>query len=53
VILQKGALAVVYGEEETSRFLAAVQRLKRQLKQQQRQARLARLRARSALRKQR
>ena len=44
---------MLFGEDETSRFLAAVQRLKRQMKQQRRQARQAKQRARSALRKQR
>jgi hypothetical protein len=42
---------MVYGEPETSRFLAAVERLKRQLRLRERQTRLAKQRVRAALRK--
>jgi hypothetical protein len=42
---------MIYGEPETSRFLAAVQRLKRQQRRKERQTRLAKQRVRSALRK--
>jgi hypothetical protein len=44
---------MIYGEPETSRFLAAVQRLKRQQRRKERQTRLAKQRVRSALRKMR
>lgn len=47
----KGDLAVVYGELDTSRFLAAVQRLKRQQHRRERLTRLAKQRVRAALRK--
>lgn len=47
----KGAGAVIFGEPETPRFLAAVQRLKRHKQKQQQQARQARQRLRSVLRK--
>ena len=49
----KGAVAVIYGEPETARFLVAVQRLKRQLRRKERQTRLAKQRVRAALRKMR
>jgi hypothetical protein len=49
----KGAVAVIYGEPETPRFLVAVQRLKRQLRRKERQTRLAKQRVRAALRKMR
>jgi hypothetical protein len=49
----KGALAVIYGEPDTPRFLAAVQRLKRQQRKRERQTRQAKLRVREALRKMR
>jgi hypothetical protein len=42
---------VIYEEPETSRFLAAVQRLKRQQRRKQRETRLAKQRVRAALRK--
>jgi hypothetical protein len=44
---------VLYGEPETSRFLAAVQRIKKQQRQKERQTRQAKQRVRSALRKMR
>jgi hypothetical protein len=44
-------LAVIYGEPETSRFLAAVQRLKRHKHRQQQQTRQAQKRLRAALRR--
>jgi hypothetical protein len=44
---------MVYGEPETSRFLAAVRRLKRQQRQRERQTRLAKQRVRATLRKMR
>ena len=47
----KGGLAVLYGEPDTSRFLAAVQRLKRQQRKRERLTRLAKQRLRIALRK--
>jgi hypothetical protein len=42
---------MLYGEPETSRFLAAVERLKKQQRLKQRQTRLAKQRVRSVLRK--
>jgi len=51
VILRKGELAVVFGEPDTLRFLAAVQRLKRQTQKRERQTRLAKQRCRAVLRK--
>jgi hypothetical protein len=42
---------MLYGEPETSRFLAAVQRLKRQQRRKVRLTRQAKQRVRSALRK--
>ena len=42
---------MLYGEPETTRFLAAVQRLKRLQRKQQRQTRLAKQRARAVVRK--
>jgi hypothetical protein len=47
----KGGLAVLFGEPDTSRFLAALQRLKRQQRKRERQTRLAKQRVRAALRK--
>ncbi len=44
---------MIYGEPETSRFLAAVRRLKRRQRRQERQTRMAKQRVRSALRKMR
>jgi hypothetical protein len=44
---------MLYGEPETTRFLAAVQRLKRLQRKRQRQTRLAKQRVRAALRKMR
>jgi hypothetical protein len=44
---------VLYGEPETSRFLAAVQRIKKQQRQKARQTRQAKQRLRSVLRKMR
>jgi hypothetical protein len=44
---------MLYGEPETSRFLVAVQRLKRQQRRKDRQTRLAKQRIRAALRKMR
>jgi hypothetical protein len=49
----EGALAVIYGEPDSPRFLAAVQRLKRQQRKKVRQRRLAKQRVRLALRKMR
>ena len=49
----KGTSAVIYGEPETPRFLAALQRLKRQQRRKERQTRLAKQRLRAALRKMR
>jgi hypothetical protein len=49
----KGAVAMIYGEPETPRFLAALQRLKRQQRKKERQTRLAKQRVRVALRKMR
>jgi hypothetical protein len=44
---------VIYGEPETSRFLVAVQRLKRQQRRKERLTRRAKQRVRAALRKMR
>ena len=44
---------MLYGEPETPRFLAAVQRLKRQQLRKARQTRLAKQRVRAVLRKMR
>ena len=44
---------MLYGEPETTRFLAAVQRLKRLQRKRERQARLAKQRVREVLRKMR
>jgi len=49
----KGVAAVIYGEPETSRFLVALQRLKRQQRKKERQTRQAKQRVRAALRKMR
>lgn len=51
--LSKGALAMIYGEPETLRFLAAVQRMKRDQRRKERQTRLAKQRVRAVLRKMR
>jgi hypothetical protein len=44
---------VIYGEPETSRFLAALQRLKQAQRHKEQQTRLAKQRVRAALRKMR
>ena len=44
---------MLYGEPETARFLAAVERLKRQRRRKNRETRLAKQRIRVALRKMR
>jgi hypothetical protein len=44
---------MIYGEPETSRFLAAVRRLKRLQRKRERQTRQAKQRVRAALRKMR
>jgi hypothetical protein len=44
---------MIYGEPETPRFLAAVQRLKRLQRQRERQTRQAKQRVRAVLRKMR
>jgi hypothetical protein len=44
-------VAVIFGEPETARFLAAVQRLKRQQRRKEQKTRLAKQRVRAALRK--
>jgi hypothetical protein len=44
---------MLFGEPETSRFLAAVQRIKRQQRRRVRQTRIAKQRARAVLRKMR
>ena len=44
---------MLYGEPETARFLAAVERLKRQRRRKNRETRLAKQRLRTALRKMR
>ena len=44
---------MIYGEPETSRFLAAVQRLKREQRKRERLTRQAKQRVRQALRKMR
>jgi hypothetical protein len=46
-------IAVIYGEPETSRFLAALQRLKREQRHKERQTRQAKQRVRDSLRKMR
>jgi hypothetical protein len=48
-----GGIAMLYGEPETSRFLAAVQRIKRLQHKRERQTRLAKQRVRAVLRKMR
>jgi hypothetical protein len=50
-ILVKGDFAMVYGEPETSRFLAAVERLKQAKQRKKRQTREAKQRVRATLRK--
>jgi hypothetical protein len=42
---------MIYGEPETLRFLAAVQRLKREQRRKEKQTRLAKQRVRTMLRK--
>jgi hypothetical protein len=42
---------MIYGEPETPRFLAALQRIKKQQRKKVRQTRLAKQRVRAALRK--
>ena len=42
---------MIYGEPETSRFLAALQRIKREQRRKIQQTRLAKQRVRAALRK--
>ncbi len=42
---------MIYGEPETSRFLAALQRLKRQQRRKEQQTRQAKQRLRTVLRK--
>jgi len=44
---------MIYGEPETSRFLAAVQRIKREQRRKARRTRLAKQRVRAVLRKMR
>ena len=44
---------MLYGEPETARFLAAVQRIKRERRRKERQTRQAKQRVRAALRKMR
>jgi hypothetical protein len=44
---------VIYGEPDSPRFIAAVQRLKRQQRKKERQTRIAKQRVREALRKMR
>jgi len=44
---------VIFGEPDSPRFLAAVQRLKRQQRKKEKQTRLAKQRVRVALRKMR
>ena len=44
---------MIYGEPETPRFLAALQRIKRRQRKKERQTRLAKQRVRAALRKMR
>ena len=51
--IPKGAAAMIYGEPETSRFLAAVQRIKREQRRKARRTRLAKQRVRAVLRKMR
>jgi hypothetical protein len=48
-----GDIAMLYGEPETSRFLAALQRIKRLQNKRERQTRLAKQRVRAVLRKMR
>jgi hypothetical protein len=50
---RKEKVAVIYGEPETLRFLAAVQRLKREQRKRERLTRQAKQRVRQALRKMR
>ena len=50
-MVRKEQSPMIYGEPETARFLAAVQRLKRELRRKEKQTRLAKQRVRSALRK--
>ena len=48
-----GGVAMLYGEPETIRFLAALQRIKRLQHKRERQTRLAKQRVRAVLRKMR
>jgi len=47
----KGAIAMIYGEPETARFLAALQRIKKQQRRKERLTRQAKQRMREMLRK--
>ena len=51
--MRKGQVAVIYGEPETMRFLAAVRRLKLERQRKARQTKQAKQKARAALRKMR
>jgi hypothetical protein len=51
--VSKGGIAMLYGEPETSRFLAAVQRIKRLQRKRERLTRQAKQRIRAVLRKMR
>jgi len=51
--VRKESVAVIFGEPETTRFLAAVQRLKREQRKRERLTRQAKQRVRQALRKMR
>ena len=53
VFCQKGEDSVLYGEPETSRFLAAVQRIKKKQRRKAELTRQAKQRVRSVLRKMR
>jgi hypothetical protein len=48
---RKEQVAVIYGEPETLRFLAAVRRLKQQQRRKERQTRQAKQKVRDVLRK--
>jgi hypothetical protein len=52
-VLAKGSIVMIFGEPETSRFLAALQRLKREQRRKERLTRQAKQRVRSTLRKMR
>jgi hypothetical protein len=51
--IAKGAIAMIYGEPETFRFLAALQRLKLQQRKKERLTRQAKQRVRAVVRKMR